>query len=197
MTLVLLDHEYSRGRHSAAKHLDFFLTLSGEANTQICCGRTGTSRHEDTCLPCARMNNKTKSELHLASRAPIDWMRNTAAMKQQRDEEQSAGFDPKQKVRLLNEADYSTKPCRTTNRSQVPIIVEAQQHPQQVNLGRRAKTRPGHPTHDPLFTSDVYNDATADNVHQRRPAYDLRHTLCTALFHGLTYTTPIGASQER
>ena len=53
------------------------------------------------------------------------------------------------------------------------------------------------PTHDPLFTSNAYNNATADNVHRRRPAYDLCHTLHVALFHGLTCTTPIRGSQER
>ena len=51
--------------------------------------------------------------------------------------------------------------------------------------------------HDPLFTSDAYNKATANNVHWRRLAYDLFHTLRVALFRGLTYTTPIGGSQER
>ena len=41
--------EYSRGGHSVLS-IHFFLTLSGEANTQIRCGRTGTSRHEDTAV---------------------------------------------------------------------------------------------------------------------------------------------------
>ena len=49
MTPVLLDHEYSRGGHSALS-IHFFLTLSSEANSQIRCGRTGTSRHEDTAV---------------------------------------------------------------------------------------------------------------------------------------------------
>ena len=101
MTPVLLDHEYSRGGHSALS-IHFFLTLSGEVNTQTHCGRTGTSRHEDTYLPGLRKTKQNQS-FHRVE-APTNWMRNTAAMKQQCDEEQSSGFDPKQKVRLLNEA---------------------------------------------------------------------------------------------
>ena len=60
MTPVLLDHEYNRGGHSTLS-ICFFLTLSGEANTQIRCGRTGTSRHEDTCLLAPRTTKQNQS----------------------------------------------------------------------------------------------------------------------------------------
>ena len=140
MTPVLLDHEYSRGGHSALS-IHFLLTLSGEANTQICCGANRNISPRGHLPPCTA-NNKTKSELQSASRAPIDWMRNNATTKQQRDEEQSVGFDPKQRVRLPNEATILQHPFRTRKRSQVPITMEAQQHLQLVNSGRRVRTYP-------------------------------------------------------
>ena len=60
MTPVLLDHEYSRGGHSALS-IHFLLTLSGEANTQIRCGRTRTSHHEDTCLLAPQTTKQNQS----------------------------------------------------------------------------------------------------------------------------------------
>ena len=71
MTLELLDHEYSRGGHSALS-IHFFLTLSGEANTQTRCGRTGTSRHEDTCLLASRKTKQNQS-FHRVERPQIAW----------------------------------------------------------------------------------------------------------------------------
>ena len=124
-------------------------------------------------------------------------MRNNATTKQQRDEEQSVGFDPKQRVRLPNEATILQHPSEPES---VPRYPSQWRHNNICN----SSTREGgsgrtlvHPTHDPLFTSDAYNKATANNVHRRRLAYDLCHTLRMALFPGLIYTTLIGGSQER